>query len=112
MAFAFGMVLDFHSGAAASLRNRSRNMIINAIIAVALGVSPVSESDFPQLVRVDDRVAARIGKYEQFTDKKGNTHVRGYDRLGRAYDLTIDRQGQVTGQAGMWEVSFSAADAR
>jgi hypothetical protein len=111
MAFAFGMVLDFHSGAAASLRNRSRNMIINAIIAVALGVSPVSESDFPQLVRVDDRVAARIGKYQQFVDKKGNTHVRGFDRLGRAYDLTVDRQGQVSGQVGMWEVSFRVADA-
>ena len=86
-------------------------MMISAIVAVALGLTPVPESKSPQLVRVDDKIAAQIGKYRQFTGKDGKTHVRGFDRLGRSYDLAIDSHGHVTGLAGSWEVSFDTADA-
>ena len=85
-------------------------MVVSGIVAIALGLTPVAESKSPQLVQVDEKIAAQVGKYEQFVGKDGKTHVRGFDRLGRAYDLTIDAQGHVTGQAGSWEVSFDAAD--
>ncbi|WP_155264323.1 hypothetical protein [Sphingomonas segetis] len=86
-------------------------MMISAIVAVALGLTPVTESKSPQLVEVDDKIAARIGKYEQLAGRDGKTRVRGFDRLGRAYDLSIDANGHVTGQVGNWEVTFDAADA-
>jgi len=86
-------------------------MMMSAVVAIALGVAPVPESGSPQLVQVDAKMAAQIGRYRQFTDRSGKTHVRGFDRLGRAYDLTIDKNGHVQGQAGNWDVSFDVTDA-
>jgi len=86
-------------------------MIISAVVAVALGLTPVKESGAPQLVRIDDRTAAAIGRYQQFTGKDGKTHVRGFDRLGRAYDLAIDSKGHVEGEVGDWHVTYDVSDA-
>lgn len=85
-------------------------MMISTVVAVALGLTPVNESKSPQLVQVDDKVAAEIGRYQQFTGRDGRTHVRGFDRLGRAYDIAIDVKGHVDGEVGDWFVSFDAAD--
>ncbi|MFL6736130.1 MAG: hypothetical protein ACJ8F4_03605 [Sphingomonas sp.] len=86
-------------------------MMISAIVAVALGVTPVNESKEPQLIVVDEaKIAARIGRYKQFTGKDGKTHVRGFDRLGHSYDLAIDSKGHVTGEAGDLYVVFDVAD--
>ena len=85
-------------------------MLISTVVAVALGLTPVNESKSPQLVQVDDKVAAQIGHYQQFTGRDGRTHVRGFDRLGRAYDIAVDAKGHVDGQIGDWFVSFDAAD--
>jgi hypothetical protein len=73
-------------------------------------LTPVKESKSPQFVQVDDKVAAQIGRYRQFTGRDGRTHVRGFDRLGRAYDIAIDSKGHVDGQVGDWQVSFDASD--
>lgn len=86
-------------------------MLISAVVAVALGLTPVKESNSPQLVQVDEKVAAQIGRYKQFVGKDGKTHVYGYDRLGRQYDLSIDPKGHVEGAVGNWYVTFDAADA-
>ena len=86
-------------------------MLMSAVIAVALGLVPVAENGPAQAVKVDARTAAQVGRYVQFTGKDGRTHVRGFDRLGRSYDLTIDRDGQVRGQAGNWDVAFQIRDA-
>lgn len=87
-------------------------MVISAIVAVALGVAPVKESNSPQLVQVDEaRIAAQIGRYKESRGKDGKTHVRGFDRLGRAYDLAIDANGHVQGQVGNWDVTFDVQDA-
>ena len=86
-------------------------MLISAVVAVALGLTPVKESRAPQLVRVDDKIAAQIGRYKQYTGKDGRTHVYGYDRLGTAYDLAIDSKGHVEAQVGNWFVTFDAVDA-
>jgi hypothetical protein len=87
-------------------------MIIGTVVAVALGLTPVKESKSPQLVQVDEaKIAAEIGRYTQSVGKDGKTHIRGFDRLGRAYDLTIDVNGHVQGDAGAWYVSFDVKDA-
>jgi hypothetical protein len=87
-------------------------MIIGTVVAVALGLTPVKESKSPQLVQVDEaKIAAEIGRYTQSVGKDGKTHIRGFDRLGRAYDLTIDANGHVQGDAGAWYVSFDVKDA-
>ncbi|HLO21438.1 MAG TPA: hypothetical protein VK192_13195 [Sphingomicrobium sp.] len=86
-------------------------MMISAIVAVALGVTPVNESTAPQLVRVDEaKIAAQIGRYRQSQGKDGKTHVRGFDRLGRSYDIAIDSKGHVTGEVGNLYVTFDVAD--
>ena len=87
-------------------------MVISAIVAVALGVAPVKESSSPQFVHVDEaRVAAQIGRYTQSHGRDGKTHVRGFDRFGRAYDLAIDANGHVQGRVGVWDVAFDVKDA-
>lgn len=86
-------------------------MMINAIVAVALGVAPVNETKAPQLVQIDEaKIAAQIGRYRLSQGKDGKTHVRGFDRLGRSYDLAIDSKGHVTGEAGNLYVTFDVAD--
>ena len=66
-------------------------MMMSAVVAVALGLTPVKDSASPQLVTFDEaQIARQVGRYRQFTGKDGKTHLRGFDRLGRAYDLAID----------------------
>jgi len=86
-------------------------MIISAVLAVALGLTPVKDSAAPQLVVVDDKVAAQVGRYKQTVGKDGRTHVRGFDRLGRAYEIAIDSKGHVEGQVGDWYVTYDISDA-
>ena len=85
-------------------------MMVSAVVAVALGLTPVKESSAPQLVIVDEKITAKIGRYTQSIGRDGKTHVRGFDRLGRAYDLAIDGNGHVSGEVGHWEVTFDVAD--
>lgn len=88
-------------------------MIISAIVAVAVGVMPVNySSNAPQTVMFDQaKIAAQVGSFAQSIRKDGSTEVRGFDRLGRAYDLTITANGHVTGRVGSWDVTFDVTDA-
>jgi hypothetical protein len=86
-------------------------MIVSAVLAVALGLTPVKDSAAPQLVLVDDKVAAQIGPYKQKAGRDGRTHLYGFDRLGRAYDIAIDSNGHVEGQVGDWYVTYDISDA-
>lgn len=87
-------------------------MIISAIVAVAVGVAPVEFSTAPQTVKFDERkIAGQVGPYAQSVRKDGSTEVRGFDRLGRPYDLTITANGHVTGRVGSWDVTFDVSDA-
>lgn len=87
-------------------------MLISAIVAVALGLPPVKDSSATQIVRFDEtRIAADVGRYRQTVSKGGKTRVRGVDRRGRTYDLTLDSNGHVEGEVGMMQVTFNVADA-
>jgi len=86
-------------------------MIMSAVLAVALGLAPVKDSGSPQLVRFNEAdVASQVGRYRQFTGKDGKTHLRGFDRLGRAYDIAVDANGHVEGEVGEWHVSYDVTD--
>jgi hypothetical protein len=85
-------------------------MLISAIVAVALGVTPVKDSS-RQTVRVDNaKIAGQIGRYTQSQGKDGKTYIRGFDRLGRAYSLSIDANGHVQGQVGNYDIAFEVED--
>jgi|1186.fasta_scaffold151542_2 hypothetical protein len=87
-------------------------MMMNAVLAVALGLTPVNLNGAPQTVRVSDSAIAEIGRYAQSIDKKGRTHLIGVDRrTGAPYDVAVDANGDVRGTVGPWYVSFSVKDA-
>lgn len=87
-------------------------MLISAIVAVALGLPPVKDSSAPQIVRFDEtRIAADVGRYRQTIAKDGKTRVRGVDRRGRTYDLTLDSNGHVEGEVGIMHVTYNVSDA-
>ena len=87
-------------------------MLMSTIVAVAVGITPVKDSSSPQMVQVDERrIAEQVGKFTQETRKDGSTRVRGFDRLGRAYELAIDSKGHVQGHVGDWLVTFDVKDA-
>ncbi len=82
-------------------------MIISAVLAVALGLMPVRETNEPQVVNFDEaRLAAQLGTYRRSIRNDGSIEVSGCDRSGRAYRLTISSSGHVTGEVGDWDVTF------
>jgi len=77
-------------------------MIMNAVLAVALGLAPPQA----QLVRPGDYTGL-IGRYSQATDRNGITHLKGFDiRNGRPFDIGVTPDGHVEGSVGELVVSF------
>jgi hypothetical protein len=77
-------------------------MIMNAVLAVALGLAPPEA----QLVRADDYTGL-VGRYSQATDRSGTTHLKGFDiRNGRTFDIAVTSSGHVEGSVGEMAVSF------
>ena len=86
-------------------------MIMNAVLAVALGLAPVKPgADSIQVNPAD--YAGQIGRYHQSIDKRGITHLTGYDRLtGRPFDIEVAKNGHVEGTVGELYVVFNVAEA-
>jgi hypothetical protein len=88
-------------------------MILNAVLAVALGLAPVKSGQQVQVIQYNPSdYAGLIGKYNQSTDRNGNTHLTGYDRLtGRPFDIAVARDGRVEGTVGETYVTFIVSQA-
>jgi hypothetical protein len=88
-------------------------MIMNAVLAVALGLAPTSPTEATQTFRYDARdYAGLIGRYSQSTDGRGTTHLRGFDRLtGKPFDLAVAEDGRVEGSVGDNVVTFTISEA-
>jgi hypothetical protein len=84
-----------------------KKMLISTVIAVALGVAPVSSDS--QIVSGD--YSSQIGRYSQSVDRSGTTRLRGYDRNGASYELMIDRRGFVEATVGDRIVTFRVREA-
>ena len=88
-------------------------MIMNAVLAVALGLAPVKPGLETQVIQVNPtKYPGLIGRYRQSTDRRGNTHLTGYDRLtGRPFDIAVARDGRVEGTVGETYVTFTVSQA-
>jgi hypothetical protein len=83
-------------------------MMMSTIVAVALGVAPVDENGTVRMISSD--YSRKLGRYSQFVDRRGTTFVRGRDTSGRAYDITIDRNGYVEASVGELTITFRAEE--
>jgi hypothetical protein len=92
-----------------SVKKGDEKMIMSTVVAVALGLTPVQNEGSVELVRGD--YSASVGRYTQFTDRRGTTYVKGNDRLGVAYELVMDKNGYVEGEVGDHQVSFRVQEA-
>ena len=88
-------------------------MIMNAVLAVALGLAPVKPGVETQVIQYNSTdYAGLIGRYQQSTDRRGTTHLTGYDRLsGRPFDIAVRQNGQVEGTVGELYVTFTVSEA-
>jgi hypothetical protein len=87
-------------------------MIMNAVLAVALGLAPVKSGQEVQVIQYNPSdYAGLIGPYHQSTDRRGITHLRGFDRLtGRPFDIAVARNGRVEGTVGELYVTFNVSE--
>jgi hypothetical protein len=83
-------------------------MLMETVIAVALGVAPVNEDGAVQAASAD--YAVKVGQYSQVVDRRGTTHVRGHDVRGQAYDLVMDKNGYVEASIGERVITFRVQD--
>jgi len=88
-------------------------MIMNAVLAVALGLAPVKAGQEVQTIQYNPtEYAGLIGRYQQSTDRRGVTHLRGFDRLtGRPFDIAVASNGQVEGTVGETYITFHVSEA-
>ena len=87
-------------------------MIMNAVLAVALGLAPVKSGQEVQVIQYNPNdYAGLIGRYHQSTDRRGTTHLSGFDRLtGRPFDIAVARNGRVEGTVGEMYVTFNVSE--
>ena len=88
-------------------------MIMNAVLAVALGLAPVKPGQEVQTIQYNPtEYAGLIGRYSQSTDRRGVTHLRGFDRVtGRPFDIAVASNGQVEGTVGETYITFHVSEA-
>ena len=86
-------------------------MIMNAVLAVALGLAPVKSGQQVQVIQYNDTYyAGLIGRYHQSIDRSGITHLTGFDRLtGRPFDIAVADNGRVEGTVGELYVTFKVS---
>ena len=84
-------------------------MIMTTVVAVALGLTPVTERSASQTVSGD--YSAAVGRYSQTVDRRGTNHVRGVDSRGVSYELVLDKRGYVEATVGERAVSFRVQEA-
>lgn len=86
-------------------------MIMNAVLAVALGLAPVKSGQEIQVIQYNPSTyAGLIGRYNQSTDVRGTTHLSGFDSMtGRPFDIAVASNGRVEGTVGETYVFFTVS---
>jgi hypothetical protein len=87
-------------------------MIMNAVLAVALGLAPMKSGQEVQVIQYNPSdYWGLIGRYNQSTDRGGTTHLSGFDRLtGRPFDIAVAKDGRVEGTVGETYVTFNVSE--
>lgn len=84
-------------------------MFMNAVLAVALGLVPTNADQVQVIHYKASDYKGLIGRYAQFTDRHGITHLTGFDR-GRLFDVAIDSSGHVQATVGQAYVTFTVRE--
>lgn len=85
-------------------------MMMDAVLAVALGLVPVQDSATAVTVHVSP--ASLVTGYSQEVDSAGRIHLRGFHpRNGQRYHVTVSKTGEVEGEVGARVVRFHASPA-
>lgn len=87
-------------------------MLMNAVLAVALGLAPMKVGQQVQVIQYKaSDYAGLIGRYSQSVDKRGTTHLTGFDRLtGKPFDLAVAQDGHVAGNVGDMYITFEISE--
>jgi hypothetical protein len=87
-------------------------MIMNAIVAVVLGLAPMQADKPVQTFQYRPAdYAGLIGGYSQSTDKSGTTHLRGFDRItGAPFEIAVTADGRVEAAVGDQYITFTVAE--
>jgi hypothetical protein len=87
-------------------------MLMNAVLAVALGLAPMKAGQNVQVIHYNPSdYTGLIGRYSQSTDRRGVTHLSGFDRLsGKPFDIAVAQDGQVEGTVGDMYVTFHVSE--
>jgi len=87
-------------------------MIMNAVLAVALGLAPMKSGQEVQVIQYNPSdYSGLIGRYNQSTDRGGTTHLSGFDRLtGRPFDIAVAKDGRVEGTVGETYITFNVSE--
>ena len=88
-------------------------MIMNAVLAIALGLTPAQPGKAVETIRYQESdYAGLIGRYQQVVDSRGTTHLRGFDRLtGKPFELAVQSDGRVDGTVGDMYIAFTVREA-
>jgi hypothetical protein len=82
--------------------------MMTTIVAVALGLTPISNDGTVQPISADQ--ARKIGRFAETTDDTGTTHLTGVNRhTGERFYLTINPYGRVEGSVGNLAVTFKVS---
>ena len=83
-------------------------MLMSTVIAVALGMAPVPDD---ATYTVSGNYSARVGRFSETLDRRGNRHIKGYSPItGSPYDLIVHRDGRIEGQVGERVVTFRVSE--
>jgi hypothetical protein len=87
-------------------------MIMNAVLAIALGLTPAQPGKAVQKFSYDDRVySAIVGSFRQVVDRRGTRHLRGFHRMtNQSFDLAVRPDGNVEGTVGYTYMTFTVRD--
>lgn len=87
-------------------------MIMNAVLAIALGLTPAQPGKAVQkFTYVERDYRGLIGRYQQVVDHRGTTHLRGFNRLnGDPFDLAVRSDGRVEGTVGETYMTFTVRE--
>jgi hypothetical protein len=81
--------------------------MMTTIVAVALGIVPVSGNGYVAPASASD--ASLVGNFRQSLDSNGNTRLRGFaGNSGRPFNLVVEPDGDVHGVVGDVTVEFNA----
>ena len=84
-------------------------MLMSTIVAVALGLTPTQQIGTAQVVSGD--YSTQVGRFSQYVDRRGTTHISGRDRRGMPYELVMDKHGYVEASVGSRIVNFRVQEA-